>query len=425
MRLSYRIGIFVALASAVTGIGLLNAKRLRHQDVQIPFARAQRGTVNVTAYAEGELLTPHSAMIVAPPIFGTLQIIHLAKSGTAVKPGDVIVQFDPAEQEYNLEQALSQLKEADQQITKARADAEVQVAQDKVALLKAKFDVRRAELEVQKNELAGEIDAKKNLLALEEAKRRLAQLEQDMRSRATSSDASITVLQQKRAQSQLQMQQAQHAIESMTIKAPIDGVVTIKQNMDASGGFFYPGVVLPEYREGDQANQGRTMAEIRDMKQLAVVAKISELDRPNVTNDATIELRFDVAPGRQYSAKVKSIAGLASNSQFWSASSTNSFDAAFEVTNPDELLRPGASAQVVIHGPSLQNSLYLPRQCLFNKDGKSLVYLRNRDGFLPKEIKILKQTESAIVVEGFSEGAEVALLDPTAQKTASRKAAAR
>jgi HlyD family secretion protein len=424
MRLSYRVGIAVAFASAVAGVALLNAKRLRHQEVQIPFARVKRGTVNVTAYAEGELRTPHSAMVVAPPISGTLQIIHLAKPGAAVKPGDVIVQFDPAEQQYNLEQALSQLKEADQQITKAKADAAVQVAQDKVALLKTRFDVRRAELEVQKNELAGEIDAKKNLLALDEAKRRLAQLEQDMRSRATSSDAAIAVLQQKRAQSQLQMEQAQHAIASMTITAPMEGVVTIRQNMDASGGFFYPGMVLPEYREGDQANQGRTIAEIRDMKQLAVVAQVSELDRPNVTNDASVELRFDVAPGHQYFAKVKSIAGLASSSM-WSASSSNSFDASFEVTNPDELLRPGASAQVVIHGPSLENSLYLPRQCLFNKDGKSLIYLRNRDGFLPKEIKIVKQTESVIVVDGVSEDAEVALLDPTAQKAASVKAASR
>ena len=51
-------------------------------------------------------------------------------------------------------------------------------AEDKVALLKAKFDVRRAELEVGRNELVSDIDAKKNLLTLEQAKRHLEQLQQ-------------------------------------------------------------------------------------------------------------------------------------------------------------------------------------------------------------------------------------------------------
>ena len=50
---------------------------------------------------------------------------------------------------------------------KGQADASVQAAEDKTAMIKAKFAVRRAELDVSKNELLSEIDAKKNDLALE------------------------------------------------------------------------------------------------------------------------------------------------------------------------------------------------------------------------------------------------------------------
>ena len=39
-------------------------------------------------------------------------------------------------------------------------DGSLVAAQDKVALLKAKFEVRRAELDVQKNELVSTIDAR-------------------------------------------------------------------------------------------------------------------------------------------------------------------------------------------------------------------------------------------------------------------------
>jgi len=53
------------------------------------------------------------------------------------------------------------LLQAEQEITKAKADAAVLKAQDKVALLKARYDVRKAELDVQKKEIVSAIDAAK------------------------------------------------------------------------------------------------------------------------------------------------------------------------------------------------------------------------------------------------------------------------
>ena len=62
--------------------------------------------------------------------------------------------------------------------------------------------MRRAELDVSQNELKSAIDAKKNDLALEEAKRRLAQLQEDSKSRAASNDANLAVYVAQRAKAQ-------------------------------------------------------------------------------------------------------------------------------------------------------------------------------------------------------------------------------
>jgi hypothetical protein len=78
------------------------------------------------------------------------------------------------------------------------ADAAVQKAQDDVALLTAKFDVRRAELDVMGNEFIAAVTAQKNVLSLEEAQRRLAQLNEDVKSRAANNQASMAVAQEKR-----------------------------------------------------------------------------------------------------------------------------------------------------------------------------------------------------------------------------------
>ena len=60
-----------------------------------------------------------------------------------------------------------------------KADQAVQASQDKLDMLTARYDVRRGELDAAGNEFIGAIDAQKNVLTLEESRRRLQQLEQD------------------------------------------------------------------------------------------------------------------------------------------------------------------------------------------------------------------------------------------------------
>jgi len=377
----------------------------------VPTTRVQKGTLELDINTVGELHTPHSSMVVAPSVSGTLQIVRLLKTGAAVKKGDVVVEFDPSEQEFNLEQSRSQLAEADQEITKAKADAEVKSAEDKVALLKAKFDVRRAELEVSRNELVSEIDARKNLLNLEEAKRKLAQLEQDVTSRAASNTASVALLEEKRRTALLGMQQAQHNIESMQVKSPIDGLVSIKENMDAGGGMMFPGMQLPEYREGDLVYPGRFMAEVMDVSQMEAVAKIFENDRSNVSVGQTAEIRMDAQPDAVFPAKVKTIAGMASRRDFGS-DTVRRFDVTFDLLSHAAEMRPGTSAQVLVRGTQIKDQLYVPSQCVFDKDGKLVVYVKHGDSFEATEAKIKFRTENRVALENLPEGTEVALVNP-------------
>lgn len=416
--------LILSAAVVLLALGGYSAYAIRNvgaSEKSIPTTRVQRGTVEINVYARGELRPERSAMITAPPVSGALQIIRMASAGSLVKAGDLVLEFDPSEQEYNLEQNQSKLQEAEQQIIKTKADSAVQAAQDKVALLTARFDVRRAELEVQKNELVSEIDARKNGLTLEEAKRRLAQLEQDVKSRQESNLASVAVLEQQRNQAKLSMDQAQHAIETMTIKSPIAGVVTVKGNVDALGGFMYSGMAVPDYKAGDQVNSGRTVMEILDLEHMEVVAKIAEDERGNVTSGQNAAITVDVAPKVSYTGKLKSIAGLASRSAFWdSGGNPRMFDANFSFDKPDSQLRSGGRAQVVVQGSSLSDKLFIPRQCIFEKNGKRLVYVRQGNSFEPREIKIVSQSESRTVIEGFAEGTEIALLDPTAKSSGTK-----
>jgi HlyD family secretion protein len=403
------------LAAVVSAYAL---RQLSPASTGLPTTRVQKGTLRLDIHTTANLHTPHSAMVVAPSVSGTLQIIHLATTGTPVRTGDVVVEFDPSEQEFNLEQSRSQLAEADQQITKAKADSAVKLEEDKVALLKARFEVRRAELDVSRNELVSEIDGKKNLLKLEEAKRHLAQLEQDASSRTASDAASIALLEEKRRSAQLGMQQAQHNIDSMQIKATIDGLVSIKDNLDAGGGMQFPGMQVPEYREGDLVYPGRTLAEVMDTGQMEAVAKVFENDRPNITPGQTAELKIDAQPEVAVPARVKTIAGMAARNDFGSET-VRTFDVTFELLKHPEEARPGTSAAVVVNGTEAKDQLYLPSQCIFDKDGKLVVYIKHGNEFEARDVQIKFRTENRVAVENLSEGTEVALVNP--EKIANRE----
>ena len=389
----------------------------------VPSGYVKRGDLEMKVFVTGELRASHSEMLTAPPIGGgALQLTQLLHTGTAVKKGELVMEFDPSEQHFKLDQNRSELMQAEQEITKAKADAAVVAAQDKVALLKARFDVRRAELDVQKNELVSTIDARKNDLALEQAKRVLAELEQDVKSRSASNQATISLADEKRNKAKLAMDQAQDNINKMRVTAPMDGLVAVEKNEGAAGGFFFSGMSLPEYREGDQVEPGRTVGQVIDPVGMELVAKVGELERNNIKQGQAVDIALDALPGITFHGTVKTVGGNNSR-RFWEDDTSSKFEVSITLAATDARMRPGLTARVYINGDPRKDVLYAPRQALFLKENKRVVYVRNGNSFDAREVKIQAENESRAAIEGISAGTEIALIDPTAPRKAANAGA--
>jgi HlyD family secretion protein len=401
--------VVIALGTAIA----IAVPRLPERGNTTPTARVMKGALKLTVYATGELRAGRTMTLVAPPVGGMLRIVALVPTGGSVKNGGVVMEFDPADQQYALEQARSELEEAEQGIVKMKADATVQAAQDQVALLTARFDVRRAELDVSGSEFYSAIDSQKHALSLEEAKRRLSQLEEDVKSRTVTNHASLAVSEERRNKARLAMQRAQQTIESLVIRAPIDGVVSLKENRDASGGFFFYGMVLPEYRQGDTVWPGRPVADVIESGRMEVRAKVDENDRANLTAGQPAAIYVDTLPGSTFKGRVGALSELANRGSFFEASSNRQFDVTFQFEQPDPQLKAGASARVVIEGKEIADALHLPRQAVFDKNGKNHVFVKVGDRFEQREVKVVQRTESRVAVSGLTDGTEVALVDPS------------
>ncbi|HUC53443.1 MAG TPA: HlyD family efflux transporter periplasmic adaptor subunit [Candidatus Cybelea sp.] len=390
-------------------------------DSEIPTATVKEVDLQLKVFTTGVLRTVQSRAITAPPIGGgTLQIVTLARAGAQVHTGDVVLEFDPSQQEYNLGQSRSDLLQAEQEIVKAKADADVQTAEDQTALLKAKYAVRRAELEVSKNELVSTIDAQKNLLALDEAKRALAQLQQDIQSHSASNQAALAISEEKRHKARLSMEQAELNIKRMHITSPIDGLVVIHGNRDSTGGFFMDGMTLPDYHVGDQVNPGSPIAEVIDMSHLEVSSKIGETDRINLKAGQSVELAVGALPGEKFSGKVQTVGGATSH-EFWDDNQQHTFDVTVGLDRPDPRLHPGFAVRLSILGDNLSHAVSIPGGAIFEHDGKKVVYCKRNRGFEMQEVKVSAVSEGRAILKGLSAGTVVALVNPEKKSAGNSK----
>jgi hypothetical protein len=93
------------------------------------------------------------------------------------------------------------------------------------------------------------------------------------------------------------------------------------------------------------------------------------------------------------------------------------FEVTLELPKPDPRMRPGTSVRAIVEGQTLTDVLLLPRQALFERDGKPIVYVHaGETRFEAREVKVVHRTESQVVLDGIEEGVEVALVQPDAAK---------
>lgn len=336
--------VLLAIIGGGAWYGYRYFQSLPQRQQLVPVTRVRQGDVVVRTYSRGELRAVRSVTLTAPNLFGTVQVTRMASLGALAREKDLVVEFDDSELLSRLEEKQLELDQIDEQIKKARADLAIRNNQDQVELLRTRYSVRRAELEVKRNELLSAIDAKKNLLNQEEARRRLKQLESDIKSRLEQAEAELAVLQERRNKGVLELNRERQRLMQVKLLSPITGLVAVRQNR--ASGFFVPGMQIPDVREGDQVQPGMPVADVLDLSELEVISRVGELDRANLREGQEVLMRLDAIPETALSGKIKNMSGTASASVF-SNDPAKKFDVVFSIDMQQLLKALGASPEQI------------------------------------------------------------------------------
>ena len=287
----------VAIAGASGAFGSGDA-------VDVPTTAAVKGEFIDYMRVRGEVKAVRSIPITAPSSAGELQILELAKNGTNVKKGDVVVRFDPVPVQRTHAEKQSELKQAEEEIGKTEAQYRIQEQQAQTDLLKARYDVQRAELDAVAHEFLPRLEAEQKKVALASAKERLREAERKFKALKDVASAEIASKRQKRDKARLDVQQAERQLGALQLVTPVDGVVTIMPNWRSC-------CPPPEFKAGDRAWPGQVIADVPDLATLRVTARLEEAERGRMQPGQAVIVRADAVPDRELTGKIGDISTLA------------------------------------------------------------------------------------------------------------------
>jgi hypothetical protein len=340
------------------------------------------------------------------------RIVKLAESGKPVHKGEVVVEFDPVQQEQNYIERDTSVRTAQSQIEDTKAAQKIDTEADAMNLMTSEYNVQRTKLDASKAEILSEIDGAKTRIDVGVAEGALTQIKTTINSRTISQEADLERLNQMKDKTVRDTNLAKTYLSMMKITAPIDGIVNILPNFRSGGSF---GQAPPNFKEGDQAWTGAAIAEIPDLSEMRIELKMEEVDRGKLKLGQAVKIRVDAIPDREFTANLDWISPIAALIYKGGGTSEKYFPARATLAKLDPRLRPGMSATAEIIIERNAGVLLIPVRASFTQNGKPAVYVEKGPQFLVREITVGKRNEDDIIVTGGLKEGEIVTLENPAE----------
>jgi len=342
---------------------------------------------------------PVSAPIIddAPP----MKIAWLVADGAEVKKDEVVARFDPTDFQKRLKDGQSDRATAEAKIEKERTDTDSLLrdrdrtaALSQAELAKQEKFIAKDTLIFSRNQIIeSEIDKQ-----LWGAKMTNAQGAQKVERSLSQTKIDLLVLERRKAE--IAMQQASKGLANSEITAPHDGIFIIER--DWKGNLW---------KVGDMVFPGLRLASLPLLDEMEIEAFVLEADAGGLSIGLSASVSLEASSDVVYPATIKNIDKLAKPRI--RDVPINYFSVILALARTDkERMKPGQRAHVTMSLDERQ-ALAVPRQAVFEKDGRQVVYVQNGGTFEERTVTLDVSSPGLVVIEtGLREGERIALRDP-------------
>lgn len=330
--------LLVAVLAAIAGLVVWRSFTHRVSSSRGPVrsAAAAASTLRLNGKTEAVDARAILAPTLAGQQVGTLTIVKLIPSGSRVRKGDLLVEFDRQAQLRDVIDKQAQADDQNGQVLAAQADEAAARAKDETEIEQAQSALSKAQLEMQKVELLSRIDAEKAREDLDEAKATLAQLKETFALKRAAAQASIRILEIQRDRTRETMLHSQANASLMQVRAPIDGIVVFNTIWKQGN--------MGEVQEGDQIRPGVPFMQVVNPSAMQVHVMVNQDDLRFLRVGETAHVHLDAYPDIDLNGRLESVDPVGQSGDF--SSKLRRFSAIFSIQGADSRLMPDLSASV-------------------------------------------------------------------------------
>ena len=370
----------------------------------VPTQRLSEAPFVVKVTAEGVLKAAESTPVSTPISAGSaMTLAWIVEDGSRVRAGEVVARFDPSDFQKMLLDGRGDEATAKEKMEKAgasRAATQKDMALDEQT---AKAELAHArEFQSTDREIFSRFDIAKSQIDTELAQAKESYAAAMTRAKGALSQTDVELYRIDAAKAAKDAERAEKALAAVEVKAPHDGVMVLARNWQG---------YLP--RPGQTFWPGQKLGEIPDTKNLQAEVYVLEADAGGLTAGQRAEVEPYGTRGEVLVGKVSRVDSLAQPRfpevpvQYFGATLT------FSGPVPSDLV-PGQRVRAEILVQDLPKALVVPRQAVYERDGKPVVYLRRWLGSFDAVPVVLGPGALGRVVvrQGLKAGQVIALVEP-------------
>jgi len=333
-----------------------------------------------------------------------MKILWIAEDGAHLAAGETIVQFDPTAFEKALEDSRDDRSSAGHRAHKARVSAEAARANLSDDAATAAREKEHAEKFASQDEsIFSRNEIIESTIDRDLAEKKSARTGWKIGKTAEQSRVEIGIEEIHGAAAEREMQRAEAALSALTVLAPYDGIVSLERNFRGES-----------VRVGDSVWPGQKIAEIPDLGAMEARVYVLEADAGGLAPGRDAEVVLAASPDVVIPGKVIRVDAIAKSLR--REVPVQYFESIVSLSPPPGMiLKPGQRVRASIVLEDRPDSLTAPRQSVFEKDGKKVVYRAVGGRLEPVEVKVASYGIGSVLFEdGVREGDRIALRDPAA-----------
>jgi biotin carboxyl carrier protein len=368
--------------------------------------RAIRGVIQNTRRLAGSIsasrfLNVGAPVLQAPDTGRGLTLIFLAASGTRVKRGQIIAQIDSQDIRDHLQDVEASVSQGQLDIARRKAQLVAQMEGLNQRLRVAKATWERARQDARATPVKNPITQEMLRLAVEEYQEAYQEAARQIPLTEERQLADLKLYELSNEYDVRHLNRHLRDFERCSIRSPMDGMVVMQT--------AYRGGDLYQIEVGDRLSPGQPFMRVVDPASMQLDAVMNQTESEMVRLGQRATVRFDAFPEIVIKGRVQAVGALAIGGRRVNFNVRGvGVRVSLETVDPRVIPDLTASADVATSEPA--GGLIVPREALSGSGGKTIVYVRQGDAFVPREVEIAGTTNTqAAVVSGIQEGEEIAL----------------